>query len=227
MKSIWNAKLFRDVINEAKKNESRLGANNVKTKREIHEYLAEELHVSTHAIEKWKCPNSNGPSEPEIVKQLEGIFGVSLTLEVCNPLQEKEDDIIRLNSNYSDFVKENIFACYKLMMEYLHSDYIESEDTYCSMRNEIDIRSLAIPKDIYSKIEYIADKLLQPIIYDKNFFETLHTPDIGYFNNEGIFQIDSDESLIKFMAKFFEIIIRIEKELDEFFMKEFHTILIN
>lgn len=113
------------------------------------------------------------------------------------------------------------------MIEYLHYDDIESENVYCSMRNEIDIRRFAIPEDIYSKIEYIADKLLQPIIYDKNFFETLHTPDIGYFNNEGIFQIDSDESLIKFMAKFFEIIIRIEKELDEFFMKEFHTILIN
>lgn len=92
-----------------KKNESRLGANNVKTNREIYEYLAGELHVSTYAIDKWKRPNSNGPSEPEIVKQLEGIFGVSLTLEVCNPLQEKEDDIMGLNSNYSDFVKKYFY----------------------------------------------------------------------------------------------------------------------
>lgn len=220
---MWNRILYAEIIKKIAR-QGILDGNKVNTKEDVYKYLSEKLFVSYHTVKGWTRAASHGPGDKETLKNLEKLFGVSL--EIADTKKEKGDTV--MGNRYSDFVKRQIMECYTLMKDYLRSENVEDENTYCEMRSEMDKRKIAIPKSVYEKITNFANEHLDPIIYDeKNTFASLYTEDIGYYDKKGVFHTRSEEKTIEFCGRFLDILLKIEQELDDFAMKELYPILID
>lgn len=216
---MWNRELFNKIISELKKKKS-IDGNLVNSKEEIYDYLSKKLFVSVDTVKSWTRPHSRGPRDKKVIKELEELLGMNLLTYIEIDEMEDRDD------SYSDFVKKNIFECYSLMKNYLHSDDIEEEETYCIMRFELEKKRISIPKHIFKKISDFADEYLDPIIYDyDNLFKECYASDIGYYEND-VFHIYTEEGTMKHIGRFFNKIIEIENKLDDFAMNELYYILI-
>ena len=71
------------------------------------------------------------------------------------------------------------------------------------------------------------DENFSPMIYDHNtIFGKLRQPELGIFNDDGVFQFADEESTFKAIGYFYEILFEIESKLDAFAMKELRPFLL-
>ena len=133
-----------------------------------------------------------------------------------------------MKKGQTDFVKRNVGKAYELLIDFIRSEDVENEDAYCKMRMELKKLKVAIPKDIYDKIEDIADEYLDPIIYDnQNFFAELYTEEIGYFDEKETFHMRDEAATFKFLELFLIKIRDVEKKIEKFGMEEIYPILVS
>ena len=219
---MWNRDKYNLMLTEiAKKKDFR--GRYVKNKEALYLLLKEELHVSYSTVKGWGRPTSKGPGDQSVLEKLEGLLETKLTfIEV-----EQEDNIMKVEK-CSDFVKNNIKDCYNLMIDFLHSDECENEEVYCKMREELRKYRIAVPKDLFAKIEECVDTYLDPIIYDhNNFFAELYTEDMGCFDEDSIFHLKDETSTLKHLGLYLDKMIKVEKAIESFAMKELYPILVN
>lgn len=216
----WNVELYRKLIKNAA-DQKKVDGTAVKNKEAVYMYLCNKLNMSYDTVKGWIRWNSNGPGDPERLLQLEEIFGTKLTEEV-----KENKEMTMENIEYSDFVKEQIMDCYSLMKDYIVSEDVQDENAYCEMRAEMGKKCIAIPSAIYKKIDDFANENLDPIIYDyENTFAECHTSDMGHYDEDGTFHIETEEQLYKQAGVFMNILMSIEDKLDDFAMRELYPIL--
>lgn len=79
-----------------------------------------------------------------------------------------------------------------------------------------------LPKDMYIKIEQFIGDVIDPLIYDIDYFSFLKKEQYGSYNENGHFIVNSDSSLEMILFnKYFHIQELLEK-LNEFFKEEFN-----
>lgn len=218
---MWDVEQYRRIIQKIAKHGS-LNGKCVKNKGDIYVQLSRKLYVSVDTVKSWARKNSNGPSDEAVVKQLEAIFNTCLTKNNVEEIKE-EDNM----TTYSDFVKSNIKEAYKLVMDFIKSDDIESEERYCEMRSNLETLKVAIPKEIYVKLINFVDEKLDPIIYDNdNYFAELHTEEFGYLDEENCFHLKDEQATYKFLGLFMSMVCKLINEFEDFGMKELYPVLI-
>lgn len=202
----------------------RFKGHRVKNKEAVYRLLSELLHVSYSTVKGWNRENTTGPGDEDVLRKLEELLGTTLTTDMI----VEEEEIGEMTARYSEFVKENIMKCYDLIMEYLHSEEIESEEVFCKMRNALNRYKVGIPKVIFDKIEDCVDTYVEPMIYDENFWAELYTEDIGYYEEDGkTFHLRSEDAIFKQAGLFYSKILEVEKKVEEFAMKELYPILVS
>ena len=117
--------------------------------------------------------------------------------------------------NLSPTTKISILACYIAILEYLDSDDIDSEERFGQMCNEIDAEKTYLPLVIHREICRFVDNKVAPIIYEhKAFFSECYTDEIGFVNEEGVWQTRNEESTRKmctaYVSKLEEVTIELE-----------------
>jgi len=213
---MWNPKKYSKILDGVRK-EGTILHQKVTTKEQIYEALGNELGYSAETVKSWGRPTSNGPTENDVIAQIEKILGVSE-----NELGRRTDKIMNVTKSknqgtISDFNKKIIYDCYNEMKEYLHSDDVESEDRFSKMYNNILKCEIAIPAELFKKIKLFIDSNLAPIIYESDeTFKSCYTEDIGSFNKDGVFCPHDEESTHKLCINFMLVLFNIEQKVDDF-----------
>lgn len=148
--------------------------------------------------------------------------------EKTKELLNKEERGMELMQNIvlTEFSKNAVWECYKLMKDYLHDDEVESQKCFSKMFEEIDKLKIAIPKEVYRKIEQFMDDKLAPIVFEpKETFRGCYSDDIGFYNDKGQWEIRDDEGMKNLCRTFMLKLMDIEDELDAFAMEELHPLL--
>lgn len=154
------------------------------------------------------------------LRDLKSLLEMETTENICD-----EEKIT--TETYSDFVKENILNAYKMLIDYIASGNVEDEDEYCKLRDELSKLQIAIPEEIFEKIERCVDVFLDPIVYDfENFFAELYTEDFGYFDEDNVFHMKSEAAIREQAELYDERIWDIQCQIEEFGMEVLYPILV-
>lgn len=223
---MWDVENYKAAITATKKN-GILMDDKVKTKENVYELLAEKIHCSKDTVKSWSRSSNNGPNDNDMIVSLEKVLGIPEGLlgrreekkMEKDDKMKKEEQEVRL----TDFNKQAIHSCYMLMKDYIHSDEVENEDCFAKMCAEVDKYRIAIPQEIYEEINQCIDAFLAPIVYEyHDTFAQCFTDDIGYFDNDGVWNIKDEEAGRKSCMYFLMKLVEIEKSVDNFAMEKLY-----
>lgn len=102
------------------------------------------------------------------------------------------------------------------MRDCVDFEHIEDSEYICSTFSRIRRYRVALPPDLYERINDFVLDTLHPIVNDPDFFSATKLPEYGSFNKEGSFVINSDESFNKIIAIMCQISIDMERKIDAF-----------
>lgn len=112
-------------------------------------------------------------------------------------------------------VREAIFLCYILMVEYLESDGVEDENCFCCMCSEIESYKAYMPYSAYERISNFINETLSPIVYDyEKTFAECFTDEIGFVNDKGFWQTHNEECTYKLCSIFVSRLEEISQQTD-------------
>lgn len=221
---MWNVKAYKEALN-AVKEEGEFNGKKIRTLEEIYDELADIVHMGRDSIKGWGRPSSRGPGEDSVRLKLEKALNVPVGSFVVTDWAEEKKEVSM--SRLSDFNKAAIFKCYERMKEYLHDEDVENENCFYQMYAAIEIQRIAMPDTVYEKIRAFMDDVLAPVIYEREkTFSECYSEEIGYFNEEGNWEVKNEECGRKMCMAFLMKILEIEQKLDEFAMKELRPYLI-
>lgn len=126
----------------------------------------------------------------------------------------------------SNFEKQNIFEAQKRMYEFVQNFEGGANDEENLVKLDWEIKKLkcGISSEIYLKIDKFIKDVFDPMVYEeKTVFEKAYSH--GEFEDNYL-HLENEESLIKTLGDFFEILLEIESKLDKFVMTELHPYLI-
>lgn len=192
----------------------------VSSKMDIREIIATVLGCETDTIRKWERKGGTHPRDVTWIIKLEEMFGTSFRKEL-----EREEK--KMEHKYSESVKESIKKAYCVLKTIIREEQWDNEYDFCKLLEVIDNEKISMPAEIYDAIvEFVSNKL-SPLVYrQEEVFKELHTDKFGAFDESGAFVI-KDSELVGFLAKYYEIIMGIDEELDEFAKKTFQPILLS
>lgn len=221
---MWNTKLYKVILDTIVK-EGTYRGKAIKNKEDLYRKLSTELYVSYDTVKGWTRQSSKGPGDKDVLNDLEKLLNTTLTTKDKEEVVMEETE---MNKSYSNFVKEKIYRCYELMLNYLAEKNFEDEAPYCEMRNEIIKMKVCIPKVIFEKITAFIDENLDPIVYDHdNYFSEVYTEDFGYRDEDGVFHftVKNEEEMRKHVGLYFEKLFELMDRVEEFGMKEIYPVL--
>ena len=221
---MWNVKAYKKALQEIKDN-GVFNGKPVSTKEEIYEELGKCLFQNRETVKSWTRPTSGGPGDESIRMDLEKALGVPEGAFITNTDTKRGETMqaVRL----TDFNKNAILRCYELMKDYLHDDAMEDEECFSQMFAEIEKQRIAIPGEVYEKIGQFIDENLAPIVYEREeTYSECYSEDIGFYNEEGIWEVRDEESMKRMCMAFIMRTMEIEQELDKFAMDELHPLLV-
>lgn len=131
--------------------------------------------------------------------------------------------------NISDFQKQQIMQCYKLIKEYLRSENVENADEYNKLHMELYDLKPFLPNVIFEQIMEFVLKEVEPLTsnYYEIFTEPMMKKGYGYINDNGAFEIKDEESVKMVIAHFYEVLFTLEEKLEKFAEEKLFPILNN
>lgn len=133
-----------------------------------------------------------------------------------------------MNKRNNKFLEAVIVVeIHKLLKECIDFDNIENADFICKNLNLINSYKRALSDKMCKQLDKFIDETICPIIDDEDYFLFLNKEEFGSYNNEGIFELNSEHSAKMMIALFFEHIIELDKKLDEFASKHLYHNTVN
>lgn len=219
---------------------------------EKQEILAKELGISQPTLSNWKNSGAlkslpNADNLISIAKHsnvsVDWLIGLSehRNIDDCGNVLEKNNnedsadeqiiektksEDVKSPQTYSDFVKKNIQECYTLMLNYVRSTDVLNPETYQDMCCKISEHEMAIPTEIFNKIEDFCEIYLDPITGDsETVFAKLYAS--GEMREDGSLVCDTEEQMMESISDYANIISEIEDKLTKFGEEELKPILNN
>lgn len=218
----WDVKKYKSILSAIKINGT-FNGRSVNSLEDIYDIISQSINVSIDTAKSWGRPTSTGPKDEDVLRDLEKLLGVKINSFSSTAEKETIPDMSEIK--LSDFNKQAIYKMYDLMKNYLHDEY-DNEETFSTMWSEIQKLQLIVPDELYMKVSDFIDNNLAPIVYDtKQTFSNCFTDEIGFYNDEGIWQIRNEETLKQMSININIKIIEIEESLDSFAMKELRPYL--
>lgn len=118
--------------------------------------------------------------------------------------------------NFTDFNKQCIFNCYAIMKDCVSFEHFDDADYIYSALSKLEQNKLALPTALCLSITSFIQDTLLPIVEDPDFFSEAMTPEIGFYNEQGIFEISSDESCRKHFCILCKISDDLNNKVDSF-----------
>ena len=216
MKNVWNHSLYKELLKETKKRRTLFEKGDVKTYTDIYAGIADELKLEISTVRNWTCKDSGGPGRQSDYKKLGDIFGIDPGMLLCEESEEIKLDEQKEDVYMTEFCKKNIFECYKLMKNFVTNMEIEDEDKYGELLSAIKTYEVAIPENVYRKIENFVNDVLGKEI-DRIYRES----------DDSIQDIKLDEvESMKMLGRFMEKIWEMDQKLEKFGTEELRPMLI-
>lgn len=119
--------------------------------------------------------------------------------------------------------KKALFVCYKLMVDYVNSDNVESEECFCEMSEAVREQKKNLPEDLFAEIEKFVDTELSALVYDEDPLDGLNRED--YEVGEGCITCKTEQATLNMCKKFAEqhdeLVKKMERFESEFFGRFF------
>lgn len=90
-------------------------------------------------------------------------------------------------------------------------------DTELISNNICEIKDMKpfLPQNIYASFMQAIDRYIDPIINNNDkFLSSLHTPDIGFINDDGHFEIKGERELNLFFARLYQLSMNVKKDIE-------------
>lgn len=132
-----------------------------------------------------------------------------------------------MQKKYSDFTKGCILKCYEFMSSYLSGLVVDSnsikevETRYWKMRFEVESMKVAVPDDLYKKIENFIDTEIEPLINWNGDIFVYFTED-GHLSIKVADPYDKEEEGFAFCST----VMGMKSKLEDFAMKELHPVMV-
>lgn len=234
---MWDSKKFSDILDGFKtkcRNDGVLFmGQKADSKEKIYLLISDELGRSeetwreSDTVKSWTRPGSTGPKTNELIERVEKILGLpagDLGRREEKKAMEKDQKSV---TTMTDFSRQAIMRCYVLMKDFLRRgiENVAAEEEFLNMRQAIEMQKIAIPETIYCQlIEAVG--FLEPIVYEpQTTFACCYSDSLGYFDDEGVWHI-RDGKETHFVANFISALLEIERDLDEYAMKNFYPALV-
>lgn len=75
------------------------------------------------------------------------------------------------------------------------------------------------------KFYIFIDKKITPLVDDEHYYDSIYTPDLGYFDDDGVFQPNGEKEGQSLWRKYRQKALDVEKEFRAFGMRELNPIL--
>lgn len=118
--------------------------------------------------------------------------------------------------NKTLFEKYIIVKLYLKLLECTRPENLDNTELICNNIRDIKAMKPFLSSEIYASFMKVIVKHIQPIIDDNTkFLSSLHTPDIGFFNDTGDFEIKGEYELKLLFAKLCQLSINLEMSVEE------------
>ena len=219
---MWNRALFKEIVSRIVKEECYFEGKHIKTRVELYELLAAKLFVEPETVKGWSRNSSNGPGDKETLRKLERLLNVKLTTHEI----KGNEVVMQERTTYSDFVKENLKQCYLLVINYIRSCEVDSEEHYLRMIMELDNFKCFIPENIFDEISDFITKFLEPVVYEgQNYFSDCFSSKFGDFDGE-VLKVSEDE-VYSLVSKYYEKLIEVDLKFQELCKNIIYPLIMN
>lgn len=129
-----------------------------------------------------------------------------------------------MNQKYNNKFLEAVIVVeiHKLLKECIEFENIENSDFIYKNLNLINGYKKALSDEMCKQLDKFIEDTIQPIVDDDNYFSFLHSSEFGSFNDEGIFEINSEHSFKMIIALMCKHIIELDEKLDKFASKHLY-----
>ena len=214
---MWCRDKFNDVCSKIKE-QGEFHGYPIYSKEELYEKIADEIHIPKERIKKWTQQGSKGPRNPEDLKAIEELFGISFW---------NYSDYQSPYNSCSDFSKKSTQKCYQIIKKYLQSWDLENESRLVKMVGKIDKLRVSIPPDIYKKIQKFITEEIDALTYDyENIFSAMYNEEYGFFDEDHVFHIKGEKEFNQMLGEYLKVVHNVETRLDEFAMKELSPVIL-
>ncbi len=111
--------------------------------------------------------------------------------------------------------KTIIIKLYLKLLECIKSENLSDTELISNNICEIKAMKPFLPQNVYASFMQAIDRYIDPIINDNDkFLSSLHTPDIGFINDDGHFEIKGEQELKLFFARLCQLSINVEKDIE-------------
>ena len=117
--------------------------------------------------------------------------------------------------------------CHKIFDECVSFDNIENSEFICGKLHMVKEIINELPTEKQLKINNFIDEVISPIIYDKDYFSFLKRKELGSYNDEHHFEINSEESLEMMIYLLYEHTFELKKIINNFITNLQQPILLN
>lgn len=125
-----------------------------------------------------------------------------------------------MNKRNNKFLEAVIVVeIHKLLKECIDFDNIENADFIYKNLDLINSYKRALSDKICKHLDKFIEETIQPIIENEDYFSFLNREEFGSYNDEGIFEINSEHSAKMMIALLCKHTIELDEKLDEFASK--------
>ena len=118
------------------------------------------------------------------------------------------------------FIVNERVECYIMLKKTICFEHIEDRAYIRKQMNKIREYQKMLPKKVSVRLEKFIRRVIYPIIYDANYFSFLKRKEFGEYDAEkGSFVINSEESLDMMIYLLYELVIDINRQIDECALK--------
>lgn len=117
------------------------------------------------------------------------------------------------------FKTSDIVYIFMLLSECIHFEHIEDTEKILQNLGYVRENIYSLPKELRTEVEKFIEEVINPIIYDMNYFDFLHKAEYGEFNSEGHFVINSERSLDMIIYEMYNHTIELHEKLLKVFSK--------
>ena len=113
----------------------------------------------------------------------------------------------------------NVVYIFMLLSECVHFEHIEDTEKILQNLGYARENIYSLPKEFRTEVEQFIEEVINPIIYDMNYFDFLHKAEYGEFSSEGHFVINSERSLEMIIYEMYNHTIELHEKLLKVFAK--------
>ncbi len=120
---------------------------------------------------------------------------------------------MKANTNNINHDQLLTVECMDLLKDCITFENIEDCKRIANNLKTLELYKKVFPKEMYDEIEEFAKQKIYPIVFDASYFDFMKQREFGKQNAEGVFEINSEESIEKMCCLMKEHTLGLSKEV--------------